>query len=177
MNIKKAFGAHLKQLREERGLNQDELGVAVGGLSRASTSLYEKGERVPDIEMMCCLAEFFGVSADYMVGLTDIRQHDDVEGQVISRRLALSAEAVKMLESYANAKGSGACPEIDTVHLLLDNLRGVEGGRLLRALAAFFDYDGGNNERELEEELLMLKVTKELYSFKASIVCNGKKST
>lgn len=152
--------------------NQEQLGEALGGVSRGSISYYEKGERVPTIEVLGIISDLFNVSADYLIGRTDVRRND-VEEQAISRRLALSSEAVEMLSDYSQYKGGGACPEIDTVHLLLDNLRGAEGGRLLRALAAFFAYDG-TEERGLDEELLMLKVTKELYAFKSSIVSKSK---
>lgn len=172
MDVSKAFSERLRELREERGLNQEQLGEAIGGVSRGSISYYEKGERVPTIEVLGVISELFNVSADYLIGRTDVRRND-VEEQAISRRLALSSEAVEMLSDYSQYKGGGNCPEIDTIHLLLDNLRGTEGGRLLRALAAFFSY-GGTEERELDEELLMLKVTKELYAFKSSIVSKSK---
>ena len=61
------------QLRKERGLNQKELGDAVG-LSHKAISTIESGTRSTTIEKLVALARFFGVSTDYLLGLRDTRE-------------------------------------------------------------------------------------------------------
>lgn len=64
------FGERLERLRMEHGLSQDQLAEAVG-LTRAAVSHYEKGRRRPDFDTVRKLADFFHVSTDYLLGLTD----------------------------------------------------------------------------------------------------------
>ena len=60
----------LKQLREARHMNQRRLAYELN-VSQAMISKYERGEAEPDIGMICSIAKFFHVSADYLVGLSD----------------------------------------------------------------------------------------------------------
>ena len=62
----------LRRLRTERMLTQAELGEELG-LSESTVSLYEKGEREPSFTTLCRLADFFGVTTDYLLGRSDIR--------------------------------------------------------------------------------------------------------
>jgi len=69
------FRTRLKSLREEHApaLTQEMLGKAVG-VSRGSISYYENGDRNPDIIVLRELAEYFNVTSDYLLGLTDDRR-------------------------------------------------------------------------------------------------------
>ena len=62
----------LKLLREARGLSQQYLAIEFN-VSQAMISKYELGLAEPDISMICSIAKFFHVSADYLVGLSDNR--------------------------------------------------------------------------------------------------------
>jgi transcriptional regulator with XRE-family HTH domain len=64
------FGKRLKELREKAELNQTELGKYFG-LDRATISRYENSNREPNPEMIIKFANFFNVSSDYLLGLTD----------------------------------------------------------------------------------------------------------
>ena len=63
----------LKKLREEHGLSQEGLGLRLN-VSQSTVSAYEVGERTPDLETLIAIAQFFGVSLDYLVGLSDMKQ-------------------------------------------------------------------------------------------------------
>ena len=69
-NIKNEVGKRLSELRKEKGLKQDEVAQAVG-ITRASLSYYEKGERSVDIEVLYKLSNYYNVSIDYLFGLSD----------------------------------------------------------------------------------------------------------
>lgn len=60
----------LRELREQKGVTQKEVATAVGCTSTVY-SRYERGEREPDITTLCRLADYFGVSVDYIVGRTN----------------------------------------------------------------------------------------------------------
>lgn len=69
-NIKSEVGKRLLELRKEKGLKQDEVAQAVG-ITRASLSYYEKGERSVDIEVLYKLSSYYNISIDYLFGLSD----------------------------------------------------------------------------------------------------------
>ena len=71
MDVKRRFATRLKQLREEKGLSQAQLGEKIG-VSRGSISFYENESRIPDIEVLEKISLFFEVPSDYLLGL--IRQ-------------------------------------------------------------------------------------------------------
>lgn len=66
------FGSRLKKLRIERNLGQKEIG-AVLGVSDSSIRKYEADDRTPTPEAIKKLAEFFGVTTDYLLA-NDIEQ-------------------------------------------------------------------------------------------------------
>ena len=73
MSYMDSFSQRVFQLRRERGLSQRELGDAVG-LSHKAISTLESGSRSTTIEKLIALADFFGVSTDYLLGLKDERE-------------------------------------------------------------------------------------------------------
>lgn len=72
MDTLKIFGQRLRELRIERKLSQRELGELLGKTLRHYQKI-EYGEvNVPTLTL-CALADFYGVSLDYLVGRTDQR--------------------------------------------------------------------------------------------------------
>lgn len=64
------FNTRIKQLREDKGLTQEELAKALG-IARPTLASWEIGRREPDFETTTKIADFFGVSVDYLLGRTD----------------------------------------------------------------------------------------------------------
>lgn len=62
-----AFSQRLKQLRHERQLSQSGLGRLLD-MKPSTLANYEQGTRSPDAETLCRIADFFGVSLDFLVG-------------------------------------------------------------------------------------------------------------
>lgn len=58
---------NLQILRESNGLPQRKISVDLG-ITQQAYSRYERGDREPDLEMLCKLADYFGVSVDYLIG-------------------------------------------------------------------------------------------------------------
>lgn len=63
------FGLVLKHLRKSHGLTQQEFGSYVG-LSKAVVSKYENGLGYPTFDVLIRIAKYFGVSTDYMLGVS-----------------------------------------------------------------------------------------------------------
>ncbi len=70
------FGDRLKELREERGMTQKELGKIIN-ISDRVIGYYEANNRFPKDEyVLKKLADFFEVSIDYLVDRTSVRKSD-----------------------------------------------------------------------------------------------------
>lgn len=67
------FSGRLKQLRKERKLTLVEFSQILG-VSKQTPCRWENGERQPSLEMLAKVAEFYDVSADYLLGLSDKRE-------------------------------------------------------------------------------------------------------
>lgn len=66
------FSERLKQLRKEKNISLDGLAEALN-TTKATLSRYENNLRVPNIDFIEQLAEFFEVSVDYILGRTQRR--------------------------------------------------------------------------------------------------------
>lgn len=64
------FKERLKELRTEKGLSQDDLAKALK-VNQRSVSNWETGVRQPDYETLVFLAEYFSVTTDYLLGISD----------------------------------------------------------------------------------------------------------
>ena len=62
---------NLRKLRRERGLTQLALQTKTG-IEQALLSKYETGQRVPPTETLILLADFYGVSIDYLLDDSNI---------------------------------------------------------------------------------------------------------
>ncbi len=53
-------------IRKKKRYNQLKVAMDLS-ISRESLSYYENGKRSPDIEMLCRLSDYYGVSIDYLI--------------------------------------------------------------------------------------------------------------
>lgn len=60
----------IRDLREDRDLTQAQLGAAIG-IPQRTLSYYENGQRMLPTEVLSAIADFFGVSVDYILERTD----------------------------------------------------------------------------------------------------------
>lgn len=65
-----AFGGRLRRLRDSRELSQRELARLLR-MSYGTIGMYETGKREPDFSTLLTIAEYFGVTVDYLLGRTD----------------------------------------------------------------------------------------------------------
>ncbi len=61
------FGENLKTLRKNKGITQEELAARLN-VVRQTISKWEKGQSVPDAEMLVKLAEIFEVQVSQLLG-------------------------------------------------------------------------------------------------------------
>lgn len=60
----------IREIRKKCGLTMKELGERVG-VGESTISQYETGKRQPDYEVLLRIADYFGVSVDYLLGKSD----------------------------------------------------------------------------------------------------------
>jgi len=77
------FTVRLKELRKSKGVSQTALAEALG-VSQQAVGKWETARSSPDPGTVAQIAEFFGVSADYLLGCSDLR-HPAAPGPKASR--------------------------------------------------------------------------------------------
>jgi transcriptional regulator with XRE-family HTH domain len=70
--VNEVFAERIKLLRESKGLGVREL-ANILGISHSSISMYENCKREPTVSICKLFADYFNVSCDYLLGLTDER--------------------------------------------------------------------------------------------------------
>lgn len=67
----KIVGERLKELRIQVALSQAKLVAAIGDIKQPVYARYERGDIFPSYPVLVKLADYFDVSADYLLGRTD----------------------------------------------------------------------------------------------------------
>lgn len=86
------FGAALKKLRKSQNLTQEELGLHIG-LSKAVVSKYENSIGYPTFDVLIRIADYFGVTTDYLLGVSkgktvDVSNLTETQIDVVHRIIA-----------------------------------------------------------------------------------------
>lgn len=68
--IKMPVYRRIRDLREDADLTQKQVGEAIN-VPQRTYAYYEAGERMVPPNVLCALADFYGVSVDYILGRTD----------------------------------------------------------------------------------------------------------
>jgi transcriptional regulator with XRE-family HTH domain len=89
------IGKRLRNLREKFGLSQTELSRRLK-IPNQSISNYERGSRQPDYESLILLADFYGVSIDYIIrGSATYAPKLGQEGRKVLQDIFISLEELK----------------------------------------------------------------------------------
>lgn len=82
------IGQILTRLRAEKGIYQKELALYLN-VSIGTISNYEKGVHAPDLNTLCKLADYFGVTTDYLLERTKYRYQPETLSQEIGPNFTL----------------------------------------------------------------------------------------
>jgi len=95
------FSERLRELRLEKNIGQKEVGAIIG-VSDSSIRKYEVGDRTPDPTAIVKLADYFGVTTDYLLGRTTYRSPIITEAahRTDDPSLELPEDARKSLEDF-----------------------------------------------------------------------------
>ena len=97
MDINKYIGNKIRELRTKRNITQEEL-AEVLKTTPQTVSRYEIGERKTNQDILFSLANYFNVSADYLLGLSSVSKVD-LELKAICDYTGLTEQSVKCLNN------------------------------------------------------------------------------
>ncbi len=106
------FAEILSQLRKERGISQKKAASDLG-ISQALLSHYEKGIRECGLDFVIKCSEYYGVTTDYLLGVSDSRNGVDMayisalesaEGSSVQTLAQASNILIKMLATSKDIK-------------------------------------------------------------------------
>ena len=92
------FPTKLRKLMWEKKITQDELKDVLGVATRQSVTGYIDGSTAPSAEKIASVARYFHVSADYLLGLSDVPSATP-EMKAAAAFTGLSEKAVSLLSS------------------------------------------------------------------------------
>lgn len=96
------FPERLRKLLDDRGVTRTELARELN-ISRQAVSQYADGTGQPNADKLKTIANFFSVSSDYLLGLTE-QQTADVDVQKMCAYTGLGEAAIGCLHQYAQDK-------------------------------------------------------------------------
>ena len=95
--ISKVIGKRINTLLANRFKRQKDLATALG-VNDNTISYFVSGKRMPNTEQIIKISDFFGVSADYLLGLSDTPTTDK-DIQFICEYTGLSEMSVEALHN------------------------------------------------------------------------------
>lgn len=99
---RKLFEERLKKLRGEKTQKQvtDEMNIKnPSSITQQTLARYENGDRLPNAETLCDIAEYYNVSVDYLLGRTE---NPSIDEDIINacKVTGLSEEAIKKITQF-----------------------------------------------------------------------------
>lgn len=117
------FAQRLRDLIDEHKLTLPELAEQLN-TTRQSIGQWKNGDTVPNIIMLKAIAEYFNVSADYLIGIEKYTTH---AAESIGASTGLSEDNIQWLntciEGYSEHPNSAQKKFFDILNTLLDTLR------------------------------------------------------
>lgn len=93
----------LSELRNEKGLTQREI-AKIFNVSQGTYNNWENGKTQPSIEQLVTIADFFGVSIDYLVGRGRRRHYRKREGRPNQSFGQVARRSLRVFENHIRQK-------------------------------------------------------------------------
>lgn len=151
------FAKILTDLRESRGAKRQEVADQIG-ISRASLEYYEKGKRKPDVDVILKLADYYGVTCDYL--LCGVRS----SFAEIHKTTGLSDKSIEILQNILTLRKRAY---IDMLNFLIEEtdfvLQDYSGYRFnnstLRSMYEYFLFKAKDKEFIISSNGDMIEIT------------------
>lgn len=99
------IGIRLQELRDLRGMSQEAVSEA-SGVARISLARYETGTRAPRMDNAVKLAQFYGVSTDYILGIDtadkkiDLPTEQEIDDAIAASSAGLTPDEVQRVVDF-----------------------------------------------------------------------------
>lgn len=93
------LGDRIKKLREDKGLTQADVCLALN-IAQSTLANYETNFRSPKMDVLIAIANYYGVSVDYLLGRTDIPFVDTAKRPKDLNRFLQQAEIIFDGDTY-----------------------------------------------------------------------------
>jgi transcriptional regulator with XRE-family HTH domain len=102
--VKSTFGKRLRIIRKEKNLTQADLGKLLE-VSSSTIGMYEQERRDPDTDTVIKLADYFNVTTDWLLGISDVRHFYKREidiplNKYLLERYGFKKEDIDKVEEY-----------------------------------------------------------------------------
>lgn len=143
-DYKDPFPVRFRELIEKKGATLDSLATEFH-TTRQTVSNWQNGATVPDAISICEIAKFFGVTTDYLLGLTDVKAiKTDI--RAVSEYTGLSEDAIETLtdpynphlQCKINDIGGVLQTDISSKDILSDFIKSKEFSTFSFELSSFF---------------------------------------
>ena len=85
------MGKEIRRLRNDRGLTQEALAAALN-VTAQTVSKWERGNSIPDVQLLPEIAVFFGVTIDQLFAMSPEQQLERIENRIYAHGLFSEAE-------------------------------------------------------------------------------------
>lgn len=112
------FGTRLRELRISSGLTQAQFADKIK-LSKANVSKYESGIIEPSLDTIFLICQLFSVSADYLLGLSDIKNKlffNNSTEQTVADQLCINA-----IECFTKLSENGQEKALEYMQMLKEH--------------------------------------------------------
>lgn len=120
VSAKETFAERLKEILEDKDISQARLAKAMKTTPQAISS-YAKGKTTPDYDMLCNIAEYLGVTTDYLLGVSHTLS--DEESAILEEMKDSGDVDFDFLRAFRRTKA------------IRDNLRRLYSGHSLEAIS------------------------------------------
>lgn len=170
MEQNEKIGMRIQALREEKGITQIELAKALNVKNRENIARWELGTRELKAGTIIQIAKYFNVSADYLLGLSDVKTTEQ-NIKIACEVTGLSEKAINMIKergilTYSSHRRDSECDiysqVLDTIltcadfYMMVSNYahlydisEGIYSSKCLYQFN-FYDEDHGLTKKECE---------------------------
>ncbi len=174
------FGEKILEQRKRKGITQQELADALN-ISRSTLAGYEAENKKPSYKVLVRMAEYFGVTTDYLLELdvggnvmlgkriTELRKACDMSQKELGEKLGLSASAIGMYEQGRREPGNAML-------IAMENLFGVTVDYLLGVTDSTENAPESSVTRKFGNRLRDLRVSEGITQLQMAVILDTSKS-
>lgn len=107
------FGELLQELRKDHRLSQKQLADVIA-VTTGTVSNYENNQHLPDIEKLIMLADYFGVTTDYLLGRSISRLPPDIFEEQLVPGKSMSSILNYLIQKDRLSSLKSIWPKLDT---------------------------------------------------------------